>query len=231
MTSPYIAYFAGIGTVVGALAIGFAGGLVLTSPSPSQKEQATGFEKRVAAKAEKQAEPGDVPAAALSPNSTAVFALSETTTYDSPLVPAPWPSGTIQAIVQPTQEQPKAAAEPGVLQPPVRPAAPVEAVAPPSAQAVAKAREGEPVTYGVSSEWKKKDEWKKKEKKEAQRKLKRKQIEQGKPVDAEEAVAETRTTTGYAPEPPRATTGYTPEQPRHPHPLGIFNLLMGGSGN
>ena len=141
-----------------------------------------------------------------------------------PHAPAPWPSGTFQASVQPTQEQPKAAAEPGVLQPPVRPVAPVEAAIPPSAQAVAKAREGEPVTDGVSSEWKKKDEWKKKERKEAQRKLRRKQIEQGKPVPAETEAAEVVVET-------RSTTGYAPEQPRHPHPLGIFNLLMGGSGN
>jgi hypothetical protein len=46
MASPAALYFAGIGTVVGAISIGFAGALVLTSTQPVHKEPAAGFARR-----------------------------------------------------------------------------------------------------------------------------------------------------------------------------------------
>ncbi len=47
MASPFAAYFAGIGTVAAALGVGFGGALFLTSPSPSQKEQRSAYEKKI----------------------------------------------------------------------------------------------------------------------------------------------------------------------------------------
>lgn len=211
MVSPFTAYFAGIGTVVAALVLGFAGGYILTSPSPSQKEQASAFQKKIEVKPEKPAEPaGTNVAAAVSPNVTAAFAPNVSTAFSPPVAPAAWPSATIQSTAQ---DPPKLAPDPGALQPPVRPAAPVEAAVPVPAQPVAKSRDSEPaIAAGRAS-----GGWKKKEKKEAfaQRKAQRRQIERTKPapVDAGEAeeVVETRSSTTYAPE--------------RRHPLGIFNLL------
>jgi hypothetical protein len=46
MATPAALYFAGIGTVVGAISLGFAGALVLTSTQPVHKEQPAAFAKR-----------------------------------------------------------------------------------------------------------------------------------------------------------------------------------------
>jgi hypothetical protein len=46
MASPAALYFAGIGTVVGAISLGFAGAMVLTSTQPVHKEPAAAFAKR-----------------------------------------------------------------------------------------------------------------------------------------------------------------------------------------
>jgi hypothetical protein len=228
MASPFAAYFAGIGTVAVALAVGFGGALMLTSPSPSQKEQKSAYEKRVEAaraesKPEKPAETvnaqpnvnvqsntvGSVP---VNPNITAATA-PNVTTFSPPASPAPWPPAAVQST---TKEQPKLAPDSGVLQTPVRPAAPVEATAPVSAQQVVKSREAQSGGQVVPPEWKKKE----KRDAFAQRKSQRKQIvvEQAKPEAAETETeeVETRTVTTYAPEP-------------RPAPLGIFNLLLGGN--
>jgi hypothetical protein len=218
MASPYTAYFAGMGTVVAALAIGFSTAVMLTSPLDSQKEQPTGFEKR-AAKPEKPAEPAAPPVAErrldapVSPLITAIQTPSIPTTAPS----TPQPPATNQS------PQP-AAQEPGMLQAPVRPAAPVEAAAP-QAQPVAPSREAarqdrlqerviEPATSGSG-------EWKKKEKRDYAQKKQRRPIEQARPAQQleEDVVVETRSTTG---------AGYARE--RAPAPLGIFNLLL-GTGN
>jgi hypothetical protein len=225
MASPFTAYFAGIGTVAVALAVGFGGALMLTAPSPSQKEQKSAYEKRVEAAREKPAvaahpEPANpdilVP---VSPLIAAAKAPNVTTTFSSPIAPAPWPSTAVETAQESSkQEPPKLAPDPGVLQTPVRPTPPVEAVAPAPAQPVAKSRVIEPGGQNVSGEWKKKE----KRDAFAQKKLQRKQIvvEQARPEpvgEQAEEVVETRTTTTYAPAPePRA-------------PLGIFNLLLGGN--
>src|SRR5215213_4782772 len=46
MATPATLYFAGIGTVVGAISLGFAGAMVLTSTQPVQKAPPAGFAKR-----------------------------------------------------------------------------------------------------------------------------------------------------------------------------------------
>ena len=46
MATPAALYFAGIGTVVGAISLGFAGAMVLTSTQPVQKAPPSGFAKR-----------------------------------------------------------------------------------------------------------------------------------------------------------------------------------------
>ena len=46
MATPAALYFAGIGTVVGALALGFSGALVLISTQPVHKEPPAAFAKR-----------------------------------------------------------------------------------------------------------------------------------------------------------------------------------------
>ena len=46
MATPAALYFAGIGTVVGAISLGFAGAMVLTSTQPVQKAPPAGFAKR-----------------------------------------------------------------------------------------------------------------------------------------------------------------------------------------
>src|SRR5437868_1932618 len=100
MASPFTVYFAGIGTVVAALAVGFGGALMLTSPSPSQKEQRSAYEKRVDArfdsKPEKPTEPANAePSAAVSvpvsPNVAAALAPNVSTAFSPPAPPAPWP--------------------------------------------------------------------------------------------------------------------------------------------
>ena len=225
MASPFTAYFAGIGTVAVALAVGFGGALMLTAPSPSQKEQKSAYEKRVEAaraesKSEKLAEPAKVQPNAsvhlntdasvpVSPNITAVTAPNLSTAFSPPAVPAPWPPAAVQSTMQ---EQPKLAPDPGVLQTPVKPVAPAEAAAPAQPQLVVKPRET--TGQGVPPGWKKKD----RRDAYAQRKTQRKQIvvEQTKPEPAEAEEVETRTVTTYAPEP-------------RPAPLGIFNLLLGGN--
>jgi hypothetical protein len=143
MASPFAAYFAGIGTVVAALAVGFGGGLFLTSPSPSQKEQRSAYEKRVDArfdsKPEKLTEPvnrepsNPNPSIPASPIITSALAPNVSTSFGSPVAPAPWPP----AVQSTAQDTPKLAPDPGALQPPVRPVAPVEAAtpAPPAAAA------------------------------------------------------------------------------------------------
>ena len=81
MASPAVVYFAGIGTVVTALALGFGSALMLVSTQPVQKEQPAAFAKReviaveqapvVAAPAAQRAEPAD-PLAGLAPPVTAL---------------------------------------------------------------------------------------------------------------------------------------------------------------
>jgi hypothetical protein len=81
MASPAVVYFAGIGTVVTALGIGFGSALMLVSTQPVQKEQPAAFAKReviaveqapvVAAPAAQRAEPAD-PLAGLGPPVTAL---------------------------------------------------------------------------------------------------------------------------------------------------------------
>src|SRR5215204_3945956 len=46
MATPAALYFAGIGTVVGALTLGFSGALMLISVQPVHKEAPAGFAKR-----------------------------------------------------------------------------------------------------------------------------------------------------------------------------------------
>ena len=228
MASPFTAYFAGIGTVVAALAVGFGGALMLTAPSPSQKEQQSAYEKRVeAARAEskqKTVEPVNAPPSVnvqsnadvsvpVSPNITAATAPNVSTAFSSLNAPAPWPPAAVQST---TQEPPKLAPDPGALQTPIRPAPPAEAAAPTAPQPVMKSRKAQAGGQQVVP-----PEWKKNEKRDAfAQKKTRKQIvvkqAEPAPIDAEQAedVVETRTVTTYAPEP----------RP----PLGIFNLLLGG---
>ena len=52
MVSPVTAYFAGIGTVVVAIGIGFSGGYMLSSTTPVDKEPAAAFAKRAEPKVE-----------------------------------------------------------------------------------------------------------------------------------------------------------------------------------
>jgi hypothetical protein len=204
MASPFAAYLAGIGTVVVALGVGFGGGLMLTSTSPSQKEQRPAYQKRVDAKfeyrPEKPAEPVNPQSVNMntpvSPIMAAALAPTISTAFNPPAPPALWPP----AIQSTAQETPTLAPDPGMRQLPVRPVAPVEAVIP-------------------ARDWKKKKEVRDAF---AQRKTQRKQIavEQTRPklADAEpaEGVVEKRTITTYAPEP-------------RPAPLGIFNMLLGGN--
>jgi hypothetical protein len=130
MASPFTAYFAGIGTVLIALAVGFGGALILTAPSPSQKEQKSAYEKKVEASRDKPVatvnpEPSkpDISPDILIPVSPVIAAANAPTvsTTFSPLPSAPWPGS--QAPSQETQRAP----DPGMLQPVVRPAPPVEA--------------------------------------------------------------------------------------------------------
>jgi hypothetical protein len=82
MASPAVVYFAGIGTVVTALGIGFGSALMLVSTQPVQKEQPAAFAKReviaveqapvvAAAPAAQRPEPAD-PLAGLGPPVTAL---------------------------------------------------------------------------------------------------------------------------------------------------------------
>ena len=81
MASPAVVYFAGIGTVVTALALGFGSALMLVSTQPVQKEQPAAFAKReviaveqapvVAAPTAQPTEPAD-PLAGLAPPVTAL---------------------------------------------------------------------------------------------------------------------------------------------------------------
>jgi hypothetical protein len=57
MASPVIVYFAGIGTVVAALSIGFGSALMLTATKPVQKEPAAAYAKRDQPVIEPQAAP------------------------------------------------------------------------------------------------------------------------------------------------------------------------------
>ena len=134
MASPYTMYFAGMGTVVAALAIGFSTAVMMTSPLPEQKEQPTGFEKR-AAKPEKACGTCGAPPVAerrldapVSPLITAIQTPMTSTTASAPPASTPQPP----AINQSTTQSARAGTAPGMLQPPVRPAAPVEAAAPPA---------------------------------------------------------------------------------------------------
>lgn len=214
MASPFTMYFAGMGTVVAALAVGFSTAVMMTSPLPSEKEQPSAFEKRNEAKTEKPAEPARAPEPARSaesapelPVSPLITAIQTPTfsTVTAPAAPEP-PSPPVTTGVS----EPKLAPDPGMRQVPVRPGPPVEAAAPAPAQPATASREvvrnPEPVP----------GEWKKKEKRDYAKKQ-RKPIEQARPapeVEEDDPVVETRAATGYAPEP-------------RPAPLGIFNLLMG----
>jgi hypothetical protein len=243
MASPYTMFFAGMGTVVAALAIGFSTAVMLTSPLPEQKEQPTGFEKR-AAKPEKPAEPAAPPVAErrldapVSPLITAIQTPMTSTTGSAPPASTPQPP----AINQPTTQS--VAQEPGMQQPPVRPAAPVQAAAPPSTQVTPPAQAPAPVAapppaqviapQPVQPAMRSREvvrnpdstgsidpvtgQWKKKEKRDYAQKRPRRPIEQARPAQPleEDVVVETRSTTG---------SGYAPE--RAPAPLGIFNLLLG----
>jgi hypothetical protein len=243
MASPYTMFFAGMGTVVAALAIGFSTAVMLTSPLPEQKEQPTGFEKR-AGKPEKPAEPAAPPVAErrldapVSPLITAIQTPMTSTTGSAPPASTPQPP----AINQPTTQS--VAQEPGMQQPPVRPAAPVQAAAPPSTQVTPPAQAPAPVAApppaqviapqpvqpamrsrevvrnpdSTSSIDPVTGQWKKKEKRDYAQKRQRRPIEQARPAQPleEDVVVETRSTTG---------SGYAPE--RAPAPLGIFNLLLG----
>lgn len=249
MASPYAAYFAGIGTVVAALAVGFGGGLFLTSPSPSQKEQRSAYEKRVEArfesKREKPAEPANPESAntntPVSPIMAAALAPDISTTFSPPAAPAPWPPAASEDTAQ---ETPKLAPDPGALQPPLRPAAPLEAAAPPPpvqaasvpAQSVAKSRSIEPNGQRViepsgqgtieARGQNVPDNWKYKEKRNtfaqdsfAQKKT-RKQIVVEQAKPAPVDAEQAEDVVET-----RTITTYAPE-PRPP--LGIFNLLLGG---
>lgn len=225
MASPFTAYFAGIGTVVIALAVGFGGALILTAPSPLQKEQKSAYEKKVEASRDKPVatanpEPSkpDVSPDILVPVSpviTAANAPTVSTTFSPPVPSAPWPGS--QAPSQETQRAP----DPGMLQPVVRPAPPVEAAAPATApdQPALRPREAQNAERVIEPA----GEWKKKGKREqvAQKKSQRKQTVEpatvGQATEPEDEVVETRTITTYAPEPRQAA------------PLGIFNLLLGGN--
>lgn len=215
MASPFTAYFAGIGTVVVALAVGFGGALVLTAPSPSQKEQKSAYERRVEAIREKPVAANPEPANAanaatsvpVSPVITSAMAPTVSTTFSPPLPSAPWPGS-------PSQET-RLAPDPGILQPVVRPAPPVEAVAPD--QPVAKPREPQRAERVIEPA----GEWKKKGKREqvAQKKQQRRQIVEpttdARAIDPEDDVIESRAVTTYERERPRA-------------PFGIFNMLIDG---
>jgi hypothetical protein len=138
MASPYTAYFAGMGTVVAALAIGFSTAVMMTSPLPSQKEQPTGLQKPAEARTEKPAEPvrtTEAPAAAPAVAASDLPMSPLITAAQTPpsQTPALWPvepSTTGQA-----SGDAKLAPEPGMIQTPVRPAGPVQASAPASTPA------------------------------------------------------------------------------------------------
>lgn len=245
MASPYIMYFAGMGTVVAALAVGFSTAVMMTSPLPEQKEQLTGFEKR-AARPEKPAEPVAPPVAErrldapVSPLITAIQTPTIATTASAPPASTPQPAAINQAATPSAAQEP-----PGVLQPPVRPVAPApaQAAAPPATQVTPPAQAAatppeqviapQPAQPPIRSREVVRNpdmtgsidpvtgQWKKKEKRDTAQKKQRRPIEQTRPAqqieEEEEEVVETRSTTG---------SGYAPE--RAPAPLGIFNLLLGG---
>jgi hypothetical protein len=239
MASPYTAYFAGMGTVVAALAIGFSTAVMMTSPLPSQKEQPTGLQKPAEAKPEKPTEPArsaETPAAAPSVAASDLPTSPLITATQTPpsQTPAPWP--VEQSTTGQASGDAKLAPDPGMIQTPVRPAGPVQASAPapvqqpaavekviaPSTQPVstlpARTREAvrNPETTGSIDPVT--GEWKKKEKRDgvAQKKQRRQVIEQQPEDDESDVVVIERS----------PTTGYSSE-PRSP--LGIFDFLTGGS--
>jgi hypothetical protein len=161
MASPYTAYFAGMGTVVAALAIGFSTAVMMTSPLPSQKEQPTGLQKPAEAKTEKPAEPvrtTEAPAAAPAVVASDLPMSPLITAAQTPpsQTPAAWPvepSTTGQA-----SGDAKLAPDPGMIQTPVRPAGPVQASAPASMPApVQPAAESEKVIPPSASGRRKRD--------------------------------------------------------------------------
>jgi hypothetical protein len=167
--------------------------VMLAPASQMQKGQPAALAKGT----DKAAEPVLVvePPAAISPLITAMQTPAISTVFSPQSVPAPWPR-----TVRPSaaHEPPKLAPDPGMLQPPVRPAPPFEAAA----------REPVPETDGVSNEEKKKA-------REAYVQKKRKRIaDEARRAHAEGAL-ETRAARGYA-------------QRREQSPLGFFGLLFGG---
>jgi hypothetical protein len=133
MASPYTAYFAGMGTVVAALAIGFSTAVMMTSPLPSQKEQPTGLQKPAEAKPEKPAEPvrateASAAAPALAVSDLPMSPLITATQTPPSQTPAPWP--VEQSTTGPANGDAKLAPDPGMIQTPVRPAGPVQVTAP-----------------------------------------------------------------------------------------------------
>jgi hypothetical protein len=242
MASPYTAYFAGMGTVVAALAIGFSTAVMMTSPLPSQKEQPSGLQKPAEAKPEKLAEPARATEASAAAPAGAASGLPMspliTATQTPPSqTPAPWPVEQSTTTGQVSGDA-KLAPDPGMIQTPVRPAGPVQVTAPapspvqqpvvvekviaPSTQPVSappvRTREAvrNPETTGSVDAVT--GEWKKKEKRDgvAQKKQRRPVIEQQPEDDESDVVVIERS----------PTNGYSSE-PRSP--LGIFDFLTGGS--
>jgi hypothetical protein len=194
MASPVTAFLAGMGTLAAVLALGMSTVVMLTPASQMQKGQPATLAKGT----EKAAEPALVmePPAAISPLITAMQTPAISTAFSPQSVPAPWPR-----TVRPSaaHEPPELAPDPGMLQPPVRPAPPFEAAA----------RETLRATDGASSEEGKKA-------REAYVQKKRKRIaDEARRAHAEGAL-ETRAARGYA------------QQRRDQSPLGFFGLLFSG---
>jgi len=106
MASPAALYFAGIGTVVGALALGFSGAIVLTNTQPANKAPPAAFSKR-----DQPIEVED-PAAQTTPATTAETtgqALARTASFD--IVPAPATKAEEVVALQFAPPQPQPATE------------------------------------------------------------------------------------------------------------------------
>lgn len=193
MASPTTAFLAGMGTLAAVLALGMSTVVMLVPASQMQKGQPAPPQKWVE-------EPRFVPVAelrtAISPLMTAMQTPAISTAFSPQSVPAPWPR-----TVRPSaaDEPSKLAPDPGILQPPVRPAPPFEAAA----------RETLRETDGVAGEEARKA-------REAAVQKKRKRVaDEARRAHAEGAL-ETHAARGYA------------QQRREQSPLGFFGLLFGG---
>jgi hypothetical protein len=118
MASNALVYFAGVGTVVTALGIGFGGAMVLTSTTPTYKEPPAAFAKREHPITIDKAEPADKPVQAnAAPAAPVVTAVS----------PAEKPTGPsiIDSLAYAPPQAPEAQRAP--IQPPMPQTAPATA--------------------------------------------------------------------------------------------------------